>query len=999
MKKLYLALVLAFAVCSVSGPTARAATGDVTVAVNVDAWTATISVAGFSSSAVYDWDWRGQIPGTFVSGIFTNGETVTQNNSGVTAKVVGAQSSGTFLLVKSLVGSAPNDALRLPPQAAATASSNSLWVGQSSGATFKPKGAPLMTIPGPNTPFFTVVRQGYTGTTLGTVTDTVYISGNVNVPYSTATIGGTFTAGSVADNVTLTQGTTSATAITVGAQATGSLLRVKKVTGSPDNSHTWTGGGLTFTPNATPTTLTLPVVDELAPTGSLTVRVSLNDYIYAGDNTPADATHSGTAPLVTFPAGVITSGGTPNNALSAASVTQSSTLTYPNALVREATFPYKLLTGAFTTEVQAFHRHARNGQPVAAVKFTYSDGTITPRTQTITAMTLSTDSDQLPVYAAADTASNFTQGANVVRKVEVYPWVGNATNVFDSSANTWAATDMKMSNLPVGVCDKTGAYAGAGGGTFCGFDATNGSDSNTTAYSTQTAAEAGLKTATMGKAFSNIRAFNNSNYSRNTVDAGVALMYGTNNLFGEGGNTMGTNTAVAATIKPASTETRASAIITGFNATSRYGPTVTRLYNVTVAASNSSNQLFAFVHNGTSPILIEDCIFTGTNAGTAPLDGDSNGKATGMWKNTTMSGYTNGIEGSSSGINLLARTLTISGATSGAFKQTRAVMGCTINGDGSSGDTMANLGLTTSGWTETGNRIFSYNKYLNENGAFLTSTVGSATNINVAIVCNLMERVGTTGVAMIELSAAPISNVFGFQNSSPGDRVNLEGDVTGGAGTGTDYTYTYAAWKYNSWYYNGTHNQGDAHAQNGLLVGQWPYSQYCVGWSNNNGEVRNQENYSFPGKGSTNQTLANYVSDKSRTGTVAIPGSYTSGTFTNGEVVSQATTGALAYSMAVQSSGSTLLVSNVYPASANNSGVWTGRDSGATFTPSAVPPAGSSGGNYMPTSVSILLNRIPANESVLSFDLARNPIPNDGTGDIGAYQYIPANGTLFFRRR
>jgi hypothetical protein len=44
------------------------------------------------------------------------------------------------------------------------------------------------------------------------------------------------------------------------------------------------------------------------------------------------------------------------------------------------------------------------------------------------------------------------------------------------------------------------------------------------------------------------------------------------------------------------------------------------------------------------------------------------------------------------------------------------------------------------------------------------------------------------------------------------------------------------------------------------------------------------------------------------------------------------------------------------------------------------------GGNYTPTTSSVLLNRIPAGKAVLPYDLHGLPIPNDGTGAIGAFQ-------------
>lgn len=766
------------------------ATGDITVTINPDGWTANLSVAGFTSGATYAFGYTG-------------------------------------------------------------------------------------TTPGASTPYIDVVSEGYTGTTLGTTTRRVYFTANVDVPYSTKTMPGTFNSGAFVDGETITCSTSGATAKVVGAQASGAILRFRTLTGTPLSGQTWTGATGSFTnSSSTVTTLSLPKHDELAPTGSLTTKVALSDYVYLDDNTGAGK--SSTAPTVTIPAAFITNSGgasQTSNSLSAAAVTQNSTQDYPNAIAHFVTLPYKLLQGAFTVECQAFSRHATGGQPVAAVKFTFADGTVT-RTQTITAMTLSAESDTLPVFAASDTASNFTQGANVTCKIECFPQVGDLDNVRDSSANAWMNAGLALANLPVGVCDKNGTYVGANGATFCAVNSATGNDTTGVASATQATAEAS-PVQTISKAWKKIQDFNNSTYSRNTVDGGRVLLIGGGHLYGDGAETINAHTGVACTITRASGTTRANAQITGFNVTSRYGPRISRLYDMSIVASSSANQQFGWGHNATSPMLFEDCTITGAGGSTQLTAQDTSGKAGTMFKNCTITGITGRIGAGNDNQCLLFRGGSIDGVTGDVFNNARCVTGTTLIDSGSAAYFFKQN--VTAGWTDGGNTIISFNTALSMTGGpFFENLPESATEIkDVAIVENLIERIGASGSPLIEISAAPITNVLVWHNTLAGDRLNTEGEVTGGAGTGTDHTFQLCSYRFNSVYYNGTHNPGDVHVSNGAIVGQWPYSQFCVGWAGNNSEITpDAQLYSFGGIGTTVATAAGYVSDRSKQGTTAGGGDY-----------------------------------------------------------------------------------------------------------------------------
>ena len=155
-----------------------------------------------------------------------------------------------------------------------------------------------------------IVSQGYSASgVLGTVNRSAYGGKVVRVPYSTATIAGTYVSGTFADGETVTQATSGATAKVVGNQSSGPVLRVLGVTGTPDSTHIWNGASASFTASATPVTLSAPSPDELNSGTSLKVRVNLSDPIYANDKNGGAGT-SGTNPAVTIAAGwAINSGG------------------------------------------------------------------------------------------------------------------------------------------------------------------------------------------------------------------------------------------------------------------------------------------------------------------------------------------------------------------------------------------------------------------------------------------------------------------------------------------------------------------------------------------------------------------------------------------------------------------------------------------------------------------------------------------------------------------
>jgi hypothetical protein len=337
-----------------------------------------------------------------------------------------------------------------------------------------------------------VVSEGYNSSgTLGTINRTLYGTHVVRVPYSTATIVGTFTTGTFVDGETVTQATSGATAIIVGGQAAGPKLRVKAVTGTPNTSNIWTGGtsAATFTPTATPVTLAANTPDEFYDGTNLIVRVALSESVYLDDNTGAGK--SGTAPTVTISAAWATNTGGASETsavVSAGSVTNNSTLVYPIVIAQWAwghTPAWRAVTDATSMGCIAYHGHG-----IACVALSATDqhsnvvsGTATSKTShTMSASGLAYESYDLSVPI-----TSFTAGDDVTLKFIAYPLVGDAASIIDTSTDTTSTDDilgLTLIKFRVNPTTTTSIYVAATDHpTTPGNDST-GNGSSATPYAT-----------------------------------------------------------------------------------------------------------------------------------------------------------------------------------------------------------------------------------------------------------------------------------------------------------------------------------------------------------------------------------------------------------------------------------------------------------------------------------------------------------------------------------
>lgn len=248
--------------------------------------------------------------------------------------------------------------------------------------------------------------------------------------------------------------------------------------------------------------------DEVVSGSDVVVRVILSDYVWVKDT---DVTVSALS-------GFYTQGGNASRSAVGLACVNSNTVDYTKAIANWSWVPFEHLTGSdFKLRVVAFHRDGQSARPVRAVKFSATDGIHTVETTVTTPTIDSSMPDEVPVieYVGTLSTSTLDQGAEITCNFIAYPWVGDSTNVVDSSTGV-AAPSPLVGPIKM-VCDKTGAY----GTTKAKVDPVGGNDTTGTAYDSASYDYATAAAfATIGKAASAIAAYNNTNRSRNDVGAG-----------------------------------------------------------------------------------------------------------------------------------------------------------------------------------------------------------------------------------------------------------------------------------------------------------------------------------------------------------------------------------------------------------------------------------------------------------------------------------------------
>ena len=221
-----------------------------------------------------------------------------------------------------------------------------------------------------------------------------------------------------------------------------------------------------------PAAPTTPVIDETDNgDGTVTVRLALSDYVHASE----------TSVVLSVAAGWRT-----GEAAATPTVTNNSTFVAAVPIFRWADVPYQRRTGTFDLELCVWSHHPNGTSPVAAVKFTVTDGT-TVKTYWTTALGSSASfSDAVRVYRVTVDASVATALTTGLLRcdAEVYPWLGSMRSTDPAGTRSMSGLGTASFNTPAqspfAVCwDPAGTRYG---GMFAVLDPVNGT---TTASSAQ----------------------------------------------------------------------------------------------------------------------------------------------------------------------------------------------------------------------------------------------------------------------------------------------------------------------------------------------------------------------------------------------------------------------------------------------------------------------------------------------------------------------------------
>lgn len=247
--------------------------------------------------------------------------------------------------------------------------------------------------------------------------------------------------------------------------------------------------------------------------GAVRVKVSLSDFVY-GSDTPITAD---------LEQGLYTFGGTPNNAGTGIAVTNSSTQPYPKVIANWTWPGWNQVGSTMRLRAVGFNAYARDGKPLAAMKFFAKDesGDIVSDTQTAMRVdyTLADNAHGLrfgEYYTDLD-ISSLTHTDQIRCDFAAYPWVGDSTAVFDTRNDTYS----QPTYLPASITNLyvTTNYSAIAVVDLAGND-TNGKATNITDYAAVNSAH---YFATINGAMAAIKGTNNTLFGHN--DCGGAKVY------------------------------------------------------------------------------------------------------------------------------------------------------------------------------------------------------------------------------------------------------------------------------------------------------------------------------------------------------------------------------------------------------------------------------------------------------------------------------------------
>lgn len=480
-------------------------------------------------------------------------------------------------------------------------------------------------------------------------------------------------------------------------------------------------------------------------------------------------------------------------------VTNSSTRAYPKPIAMWLDHDLKRAVGqSYTARLAVAHAHAREGRPVAAVKFTATDGTNTVE-QTVTAMSTITypaSGLTVPHFSATLDLSGLAADQLVTIDAVIYPWVGEAFTI-SVDGDTYPSPNLCVLKVLNDV-----AY----GEAYAYVDAVAG-DNGTGVVSATPATAQAAPFATIAAAASAIQTFNNTNYARNSASGGTIRLE-------EGTHTHSPFAAVVVTELPLVIEAvgaRAATIWQDQGSSASNGcPDKLHIRGLTLKRNAASNVIFidsAATLGGDNCAILEDVTLDDAGLGSYAF-----------WFYRPGRVWMIGCDGDDVGITLAGgstfKTATSIGSTGSCIGTgVYQAAGC-VDLNGLFGNAQGATNRETArgnflGWCHIGHGV-------DDVIVDITETIGPR---GLAVVgCVIEDHSGGTQAA-VKVSGDgvtnPVENVVWMGNTVIGQRSNMFYQDTGTVEIAKTGAVKYSV--FDSW-----NAKGDVFSTNGALVGNWP---------------------------------------------------------------------------------------------------------------------------------------------------------------------------------
>jgi hypothetical protein len=690
--------------------------------------------------------------------------------------------------------------------------------------------------------------------------------------------------------------------------------------------------------------------DETLVSTTLTLRVALSDVLYSGETASCDVG-----------AAIYTQGGTPTNAATGVTATNSSTLTYAQARAIAAwSYPgwQRITSNTLTLRAVGFQRHAKDKRPLAAMKFTCSDaGAAHTATATVNDMTIDAAmpdaGGKVQEYIGNLDVTGFTQGSLVTCNFAAYPWVGDSTAVMDTSdgVNTMPTPLYAPQYY---IMDAAGTY----GTSAAVVDAATGNDTTCVAVSEATFnadpnsnAANSAPCATVKEAALKIRARNVLDTTHSDVSGSIYMKAGTYQYTGKTNSvtaSSGTNyDSVWVTIQPFPGVARSAVIFDNYTASgNRAGASTVmqRIKGVTINFATGTPSV-----SGGKYVWFDGCHLTQT-AGTALTVGTSGGVAyythntigvggvVGAFTTASSSVYPTLIRGNDASqltntVNYFTaignlRAFPASGVTAGLWQSNASTVNATAP-------------------------IFAYNMFVNSRitTGLTVAMLGSITDpIGGAFVQNVVTHALSSSGGLVNIGGASgtTNNLLAWHNIFLGERIFFAYNDSGSS------FWLRTLWSERGQVYDCKGIKSDTFiTRNAARVGNWgPY--YGVGAASNM--------YAVTATSGTPVGAHEFHPE--------FGGLYSEMPPVAASIDLQAST-----EPPVAQTGDFNAAS--YLAFVDRQ-AWDGAS------------AGTGNGDYHLASSSPLINMVPSGGAVLPYDMAGVARKNDGTGAAGAYEYVSA---------